>query len=198
MSDKVQPKGKTAAKGKTPAAPKKAGPKLVAKDIKPGMGHNSGEKHPEVIKCNDEIMHKQEQKKSIAKAERDIRNRLKTEFGILSTSVAREVALRKLDPDVRVQVESNHEDLKKMLGYQPQLDFVAGHATSASQKAQPSEAELNKQGFQVVDEDSDDVDAGLHPDDEQKKDALKIPASLRRTQQPQAAAASHEVIEREG
>lgn len=143
MSDRAAPKGKKhKEKGdKVPA------PKLVAKDITPGIGHNhphTGEKNPEAVKCLDELMAFQEQKKAIAKAERDVRNRLKTEFGILASSVAREIALRKLDPDVRVQVETNHEDFKKMLGYQPSLDFVAGNATSASVKAQPSEAELER------------------------------------------------------
>jgi hypothetical protein len=157
MKDRVQPKGKKPAKVK--AGKKPAGPKLVAKDIKPGIGHNSGEKHPEVIKCVDELMMYQTQKKSIAKAERDVRNRLKTEFGILSSSVAREVSLRKLDPDVRVQVETNHDDLKKMLGYQPQLDFDGERPTQASAKAQPSEAELTSEhpdepddGFEVEDD----------------------------------------------
>jgi hypothetical protein len=72
-----------------------------------------------------------------------MRNRLKTEFGILASSVAREVALRKLDVDVRVQVETNHEDFKKMLGYQPSLDFAGAEPTSTSVKAQPSEAQLD-------------------------------------------------------
>jgi hypothetical protein len=150
MTSKAAPKS-----SKKDGTAKKAGPKLVVADLKPGIGHNSGEKNPEAIKCIEELMQFQAQKKSIAKAERDVRNRLKSEFGILSTSVAREVALRKLDPDVRVQVESNHEDFKKMLGYQPQLDFVAGQTqpTAASAKAQPSEAELadkgDDEGFEV-------------------------------------------------
>ena len=148
MTSKPAPKSK---KDKD-AGTKKPGPRLVVADMTPGIGHNSGEKHPEVIKRIEELMALQAQKKSIAKAERDIRNSLKTEFGVLSSSVAREVALRKLDPDVRVQVETNHEDLKKMLGYQPQLDFVGGQPTDASIKAQPSEAELaGKEGFEVND-----------------------------------------------
>lgn len=152
MSDKVPPKAKAK---KDKAAKKPAGPKPVA-----NIGHNSnGETSPEAVNLINEIMAFQDQKKSIAKAERDCRNRLKTEFGILSTSVAREVALRKLDPDVRVQVESNHEDFKKMLGYQPQLDFVEGQATQASQKAQPSEAQLaggNAGGFEVNDDEAEE------------------------------------------
>lgn len=142
--DKAAPKGKTTSKDK---AAKQPGPKLVAKDITPGIGHNgphTGERNPEAVKCLDELLAIQVQKKALGKAERDVRNRFKTEFGILASSVSRELALRKLDTDVRVQVETNHEDLKKMLGYQPSLDFTNGVATTASAKAQPSEAELEK------------------------------------------------------
>lgn len=145
MSDRTPPKSKKPAKDKE--AKKAAGPKLVATAITPAIGHNgppTGEKNPEAIKCLDELMEYQVQKKAIAKAERDVRNRLKSEFGILASSVAREVALRKLDADVRVQVETNHEDFKKMLGYQPSLDFVGGKPTDASAKAQPTEAELER------------------------------------------------------
>ena len=147
MTDKAAPKAKSGKKKDTKET-KVPGPKLVSKDIKPGIGHNgphTGEKNPEAIKCIEELMAFQEQKKAISKAERDVRNKLKTEFHILASSVAREIALRKLDPDVRVQVESNHEDFKKMLGYQPSLDFGTGAATSVSVKAQPKEAELDKQ-----------------------------------------------------
>lgn len=173
MTDKAAPK---ASKGKKDATAKKAGPKLVATD-KPGIGHNSGEKNPEAIKCIDELMQFQAQKKSIAKAERDVRNRLKSEFGILSTSVAREIALRKLDPDVRVQVESNHEDFKKMLGYQPQLDFAGDKPTDASVKAQPSEAKLHDvRGDKTAE--SFEVEDG---EQEEGEDALSIPENLRRT-----------------
>lgn len=171
MTDKAAPKGKKH------TAEKATGPKLVAKDITPGIGHNhpnNGEKNPEAVKCLEELMEYQEQKKAIAKAERDVRNRLKSEFGILASSVAREVALRKLDADVRVQVETNHEDFKKMLGYQPSLDFVNGVATEASAKAQPKEADLERttepargpkppavggKGFTVEDEDGEEAEA---------------------------------------
>lgn len=148
MTDKAVPKA-----SKKKAKAKKPGPKIVP----PGIGHNSGEQHPEVIKKILELMAFAAQKKSIAKAERDVRNSLKTEFGVMASSVAREIALRKLDPDVRVQVETNHEDLKKMLGYQPQLDFVAGAPTQASVKAQPDEAALaQKAPTFAVEEGEDD------------------------------------------
>lgn len=143
MTDKPAPKPKKAKKDEVTKVP---GPKLVIKDQTPGVGHNSnnGEKNPEAIKCLNEIMAIQAQKKTLARAERDIRNRLKSEFSILASSVSREISLRKLDPDVRVQVETNHEDFKKMVGYQPSLDFVNGVATVAAQKAQARETEPNR------------------------------------------------------
>lgn len=163
-----------AAKKKGADKSKLTGPKAVSKDPKHGIGHNSGEKNPEAIKCVEELMRFQEQKKSIAKAERDVRNRLKIEFGIMSSSVAREIALRKMDPDVRVQVESNHDDFKKMLGYQPSLDFVGAAPTAASVKAQPSEEP--KEGFEVHDEaaaEQDNAEAG--------EEMPAIPENLRHT-----------------
>lgn len=143
MTDKAAPKAKKA-KDKEP---KVTGPKLVDKDIKPGIGHNNapnnGEKNPEAIKVLDEIIALENQKKSIGKAVGTLRNRLRTEFAILASSVSRELALRKLDPDVRVQVETNHEDFKRMVGYQPSLDFVNGVATQATQKAVQAQEQSN-------------------------------------------------------
>jgi hypothetical protein len=181
MTDRAAPKGKKKpAKDLNDGPERRPKPKVVS--ISPGIGHNqphTGEVNPEAVKRLEELMALQEQKKAIAKAERDVRNSLKTEFGILASSVAREVALRKLDADVRVQVETNHEDFKKMLGYQPSLDFVGGVATEASQKAQPKEAELDERstepqrgpkppaadgkGFEVQDEDEggDDDQGGV-------------------------------------
>lgn len=175
MTDKNAPKSNKPAKDK--GAKKAPGPKLVAKDVTPGVGHNSvpnnGEKNPEAIAMFDELYQLESvQKKAIAKACRDLRNGLKTKFNILSSSVARELALRKLDADVRVQVETNHDDFKRMLGYQPSLDFTNGVATTASAKAQPSEGELERNteptrgpkppagtpGFTVADNDEDETD----------------------------------------
>jgi len=171
MTDRAAPKAKKAKAQKGKQLP---GPKLVAGDITPGIGHNfnNGEKHPEAIKRMEEIIALETQKKSITKSIGTLRNSLRTEFGILASSVARELALRKLDPDVRVQVETNHEDFKKMLGYQPSLEFVDGKATSASAKAQPSEHNLRQtepvrtgapthaaKGFDVDEDDEDNNDS---------------------------------------
>lgn len=179
MTDKAAPKAKKSKKDEETKVP---GPKVVT--IKPaaGAGHNSGddkntgEQNPEAIKCLDELMAIEAQKKALAKASRDVRNRLKSEFHILASSVSRELSLRKLDADVRVQVESNHEDFKKMLGYQPSLDFSGAKPTDASLKAQPSEAELaernteptrgkthkpDEKGFHVESAEDDKQEAGV-------------------------------------
>jgi hypothetical protein len=142
MTDRAPPKGKKPAKGKT--AKKAPGPKMAI--VTPGVGHNNppytGEKNPRACELFTELEDYAKQKKAIAKAERDARNALKSECGILASSVAREMAMRKLDSDVRVQVETNYEDTKKMTGYQPSLDFAGTKPTDASVKAQPKEAEL--------------------------------------------------------
>lgn len=123
------------------------------------IGHNSnGQKIPGLIKVVDELLHIGEQKKAMGKAERDLRNKAKTEFGILSGPLAHELRLRKMDGDVRVQFESNHSDLKVALGYQPELDFAGGVPTQASVKAQPPEAEMPsnvKPLYSVKDEDDE-------------------------------------------
>lgn len=142
MTDKPQPEPKKKGKDK---AKKVTGPKLVDKNLKPGIGHNSnGQVIPGVVKKVDELIALNERKKEIGKAERDIRNSLKTEFGILSGPLAHEIRLRKMDSDVRVQFESAHKDLKIALGYQPELDFAGTVPTQASLKAQPAEDELRK------------------------------------------------------
>lgn len=147
-----------AKKPKTEKANKASGPKAPAA----GIGHNSGKVIPELVKLVDEILAFDEQKKSIAKAQRDLRNRAKQEFGVLAGPLAHEIRLRKMDKDVRVQFEMGHTDLKTSLGYQPELDFVNGVATNVSQRAQPSEAELNggddDEGFDAPADDDDSGD----------------------------------------
>lgn len=141
MTDRAAPKAKTT-KGKK-AAKKPTGPKLVASNVKPGVGHNSnGEVVPGFVNLVDELLAINAQKKALGEAERTLRNKAKSEFGVLSGVLAHEMRLRKMDSDVRVQFESNHQDVKKMLGYQPELDFVGGTPTKASVAVQPTEAEL--------------------------------------------------------
>lgn len=112
---------------------KKVSPKksAVLKDVKSDddapegnrAGHNSGV-NPQLQELVQEIIELDEKKKELAKAQRDLRNRAKTEFGVLSTVLAHEIKLRKMDQDVRIQFESGHHDLKEMLGYQASLDLA--------------------------------------------------------------------------
>ena len=160
---------------------KVSGPKKADKSVR-GIGDNSGKKIPGVIKLVDELLHYAEQKKKIAQAERECRNRAKSEFGIMSGPLAHELKLRKMDKDVRVQFESNHQDLKTALGYQPELDFAGAQPTRASAAAQPSEAEMadraedDEDGYSV----NDDAEEDEQPED--GKDPLEIPESLKRKQ----------------
>lgn len=100
--------------------------KKAKEDIKvvhvQSIGHNS-EVIPGLVSCVDEFLSLDEQKKAIAKAQRDIRNKVKSEYNVLSSVFAHEIRLRKLDKDVRVQFESSHADLKVALGYQHELDL---------------------------------------------------------------------------
>lgn len=124
-ADKAAPKPKKAKKQKAPKAP--PGPKLIPANLTPApAGHNSGEAIPALRGIIDEILAFAEQKKNIAKAERDLRNRAKTEFNVLSSVLAHEIRLRKMDNDVRIQFESGHHDLKVMTGYQQELDLKPG------------------------------------------------------------------------
>lgn len=149
-------------KEKTAKAAKTVGPKTV--DATAGIGHNSGKVIPELVNIVKEILASSERQKTEAKLQRDLRNRAKSEFGILSSALQYEISLQKKDPDVRVQHEQGHADLKTALGYQPELDFVGAVPTNASLKAQPSEAEIKAgEGFTV---DDDDEDKGYPSEDE--------------------------------
>ena len=100
-------------------------PKKEKAEITPikSIGHNSGEVIPGLVAAVDEMLAIQEQKKALGKAERDIRNKVKSEYGVLSSVFAHEMRLRKLATDARVQFESGHADLKTALGYQHSLDL---------------------------------------------------------------------------
>lgn len=112
------------AKKEKKVATKKHGPKLLPNNLAaPPAGHNSGETNPAVVEILDEIMASKERVKTEGKLQRDCRNRLKTEFGILSSVTAHEIRMRTLDPDVRIQFESGCADIKVMTGYQFAMDL---------------------------------------------------------------------------
>lgn len=159
------------------------------------IGHN-GQVIPGLVALVDELLGIDKQVKALGKAARDLRNRAKTEFSILSGPLAHELRLRKMDVDARVQFESSHEDLKTSLGYQPSIDFNGAEPTKASAEAQPSDAKLaNKavhedqdddEGFEV-EEDAEEADTD-DEDDEGTGLPDEVPANLRRSNK----------IEREG
>lgn len=119
---------------------KAPGPKLAAEALTPaGAGHNSGEAIPALIGIVDEILASAERVKEEGKLTRDLRNRAKSEFGVLSSVLAHEIRLRKMDKDVRIQFESGHHDFKGMLGYQASLDLKPGTVErTENQLADPS------------------------------------------------------------
>lgn len=124
MSDSVEDKAAPAKKKKGKAEKKKAGPKLVAAALKmAGEGHNRGQLLPELVALMDEDLALEEQKKAIGKAQRDIRNKVKTEYGVQLWNWNYEKQQRKVAKDVRIQRESGQVDLKVMLGYQLDLDL---------------------------------------------------------------------------
>lgn len=111
---------------------KKEGKKLIANKLgaapaaPAAAGHNSGDTGEVVqgiVDVIDEILKLDEQKKHIGKAQRDLRNRAKTEFGVMAGPLAHELRLRKMDRDVRIQFESGHHDLKVMSGFQFAMDL---------------------------------------------------------------------------
>lgn len=160
---------KAAAKDKKPKGKKKDN---VVKLKTPGIGHNSnGQVVPGLQKLVAEILASSARQKSESKLQRDLRNRAKSEFGILSNVLAEEIKKQKMDKDVRVQYEAGQEDVKKMLGYQASLDFAGAHPTKASVSQQPSETELAAQSperdYTVDDEEEA---AASHYEDEDSED----------------------------
>lgn len=91
----------------------------------PSAGDNSGVV-PGMIEIVDEILSLDEKIKELNKAKRDLRNKAKNEFGVLSFNLNEEIRMRKLDKDVRIQYESGRVDLQAMLGYQASLDLLPG------------------------------------------------------------------------
>ena len=79
------------------------------------VGHNSGS-IPAVDEAYVRILTYDAQIKSINAAKKEERNKLKTEYGLLSDTVAIELKLRKKSPEVRAQIEANVDDLQVMLG----------------------------------------------------------------------------------
>lgn len=127
--DIAAPEGKKAGKGKKPA--------LVANTLS-RAGHNSGA-IPELVALLDEFLALDEKIKALGKAKRDIRNKVKGEYSVLSFNWNEEIRMRKLQSDVRIQYESGRKDLQNMLGYQASLDLKEGTVARTEEEfADPS------------------------------------------------------------
>lgn len=183
MKDRAAPKPKKGGK----ATKKKDRPKLEPAKLKHGIGHNSGQVIPELVNLVDELLASAARQKREGQLQRDLRNRAKSEFGVLSGPLSHEIRLRKMDKDVRVQFESGHVDLKGALGYQPELDFQGGVPTKASVKAQPTEAEMAVKDpaverFEVEDDEPEaDADNGGEMTSDEEEEMPPIPKALKRT-----------------
>jgi hypothetical protein len=88
-------------------------------------GHNSGGINPEVQNLFAEDEKLEDAIKVLQKDRKAIRVRAKEEFGIPLRVWAIEKAMRKLDVNVRAEIEQAHSDLKMMIGYQMALNLVA-------------------------------------------------------------------------
>lgn len=144
----------TAPKAKKPAAKDKAdAPKLVPNKLTPPpAGSNSGVV-PGAVETVDEILAIDEKIKELGKAKRDLRNKMKTEYGVLGFNLNEEIRMRKLDRDVRIQYEAGRVDLQTMLGYQASLDLAVGTTARTEEeyvdpslKARAGDAILTRNG----------------------------------------------------
>jgi len=99
--------------------------KAKKQDENPGVGHNSGEVNVPLQEALGRIEAIRDNKKELAKAERDEIARIKTEFNVSSAVIKHELRLRQMDSDVRAQFEHGHNDLKGMLGIQLSLALDA-------------------------------------------------------------------------
>lgn len=110
-------KAKKVAEKATPEKAKKAAPSTPQSLVALG-------KNPAFIKIMEEHELYDENKKQLSKAQRDLRAKAKEEMGVSSKVFMLQVAMRKLDPDVRKQVEQGIMDTNVMLGYQFALALV--------------------------------------------------------------------------
>lgn len=110
------------------AKPKKTGhkshDKIMEQDWAAKEGHNSGGINPEVQNLFAEDEKLEESIKTLQKDRKSIRVRAKEEFGIPLRVWSIEKSMRKLDVNVRAEIEQAHADLKAMTGYQMAMNLV--------------------------------------------------------------------------
>ena len=99
-------------------------PKRAKKKAKANIGHNSnsGVNKP-LIKIFEQYESLAKNAKEIGKAQRDLKAKAKEEHGVQTKNFTAEIALRKLDSDVRTQFEQGQKDLQDRLGYK-QLELA--------------------------------------------------------------------------
>lgn len=113
-----------------------------AKQKAAAVGHNSGLVNPlvqEMYKQHEELA---QSIKALQKDQKAIRVKAKDEFGIATRVFSIELQLRKLDVNVRAEIEQGHADLKAMLGYQMALQLAAPEPTETD--SDPIEAARKK------------------------------------------------------
>lgn len=108
--------------------PKKTGhkshDKVIEQDWKAKEGHNSGAVNPEVqsLFAEHEAIHANI--KILQKDQKALRVKAKDEFGIPTRVFTIIMGMRKLDPNVRAELESSILDTNAMLGYQMSLNLL--------------------------------------------------------------------------
>ena len=111
------------------AKPKKTGhkshDKIMEQDWQAKQGHNSGITNPEVQQLFADHEKVQESIKTLQQDQKSLRVRAKEEFGIPTRVFTILIGMRKLDPNVRAELESAIQDTNAMLGYQMALDLVS-------------------------------------------------------------------------
>lgn len=149
------------------ASSKKGGekkPKKEPKEHKPQIGHNSGAQvNKPLVKIFEKYEALENNKKEINKAQRDLKAAAKSEHNVQTKNFTAEVALRKLDQDVRVQFEQGQKDLQSQLGYQ----FALGLAEDEEGEEGGVNAETGEQKGSFRDE------AKKQEEDESEPDPLE-------------------------
>lgn len=132
------------------AKPKKTGHKshdrVMQQDYeakqRASMGHNSGLINPVIQKLYTDYEQIEQNIKALNKDKKALRVKAKEEFGVATRVFSIELSMRKLDENVRAEIEQGHADLKCMLGYQMALNFADQNAKEMT--SDPIEAARKK------------------------------------------------------
>lgn len=83
-----------------------------------------GSFNPQLLQFIESYERLEEDKKELSKAQKDIINTIKTQFGLQIGVVRHHLRLRKMDEEVRVAFEHGVQDMGVMLGVQLSLNLV--------------------------------------------------------------------------